>query len=132
MPVCCSVPLHIRSEIGIMTATALAQFNSKALATQAAVFGQTVRIAGVQKTAAFSSPRLDADLAESTVRVDRYTSIVRIAKSEVSSITTPEQWIDSAVTVELPEGASWRMYRIIGQVIDVRHRNEWRLEVQSV
>jgi hypothetical protein len=116
-----------------MTAANLTAFQTLAVAHGPHVtFAQTIKVATVSKTAIFSAPRLDARLDDNGVRVDRYTSTVRILKSAVSgTITVPADWI--SVLIELPEGATWRSYRAIpDQIVDVRHALEWKLEVESL
>ncbi len=117
-----------------MTAASLSAFQSLAASHGPhATFAQTIRIASSPKTAIFSAPRLDSGLDPSTVRVDRYTSTVRILKSQVPTITVPTDWI--GVLIELPEGTAnaFRSFRAIPELItDVRLANEWRLEVESL
>lgn len=114
-----------------MTAADLTRFQTLANTTSRTVFGATIKVASIPRLALFTAPRLSADLADSTVRVDRYTSTVRILKSEVITITAPTDWI--GVLIELPEGNGWRSYRAIPELIqDIRLSNEWKLEVESV
>lgn len=114
-----------------MPSTALSALNAAGAAFRATHMGSTIRVAGTERAAVYTAPRLDAALDPSTVRVDRYTSTVRILKSVVTAITVPTDWI--GVLIELPEGASWRSYRAIPELIqDVHLSGEWRLEVESI
>jgi hypothetical protein len=113
-----------------MTSADLAAFITQANATRVAVFGQAVRIASASKTACFTAPRLDISIEDSTLQERRYRSTLRILKSEVTSITTPQAW--QGVLIELPEGSGWREYRAIPDMItDVILASEWKLEIES-
>jgi hypothetical protein len=114
-----------------MNRTSLDAFRARAAASQMESFGGTIRVSGAEVTAIFTAPRLDPSLAESTVRVDKYTSTVRILKSAVSSITTPAAWV--GVLIELPEASSYRSYHAIPEFIeDLQLSSEWGLQIKSV
>lgn len=115
-----------------MPSDELTDFMAAGLAFRTTHLGQTIRVGGVEKSAVFTAPRLEAKLGDSTVRVSRYYATVRILKTEVATIVTAAQWIDDGVVIELPEGAGWRTYRLVMEPTDGVMSGEWRMEVETV
>lgn len=97
---------------------------------QTGLLAREVRIAGSTVTARFTSPRPAFDFAESTASVTRYTSTLRIALSEVPSITKPSDW--DGVKIELPDGADWREYRVLMNAGAVHLGDDWHLQVETL
>lgn len=114
-----------------MNAAGLSAFRSQAATVRTALRYVTIKVAGTNRSAYFTAPRLSPQLDDSTVRVDRYRSTLRIFKSEVTAIATPAAWV--GVKIELPEGAGWRTYLAIPELVqDIDPTSEWRLEVESI
>lgn len=112
-------------------ASAITQASARGAAGLYAAYGRTIKVATVDRAASYTAPRLIPQMDDSTVRVDRYSSTVRILKSEVTAITTPAGWV--GVVIELPEGTGWRRYQAIPeQVQDVHINSEWKLDVESL
>lgn len=111
------------------TASAVLAAHARDTAQRMSSYGATVKVSGTTLTATFSSPRLEYDLGDSTVGVEKYTSILRIPKASVPAITAPGDW--PGVSIELPDGAGWRTYEALPGAQDIRVAGEWRVELRS-
>lgn len=113
-----------------MTSAGFASFNALALAARQAVFGQTVKIDTVEKTACFTAPRMQLEMGDSTLDVPRYTSTLRIPAASIPGYVEPSDL--EAMVVQLPDGAGWRTYEVLPGAQYVAAGLEWRIELRSL
>lgn len=112
-----------------MTRAALDAFAAAALSAQQTMFGATVKFDGTSVTAVFTAPRMVQEMGESTLQTRRYVSTLRIPAASISGYITPSGLM--AATIQLPDGAGWRSYEIMGARY-VAHRLEWVIELRSL